>query len=367
MISLIITAAGKGSRTGLDYNKMLYKIEGVTVLEKVFNVFKNTALFDEYIVTANNDDALEYRNILPPYVKIVIGGDTRTESVHNAIKQVKSKYVLIHDGARPFVSQELIKRVVDSVIEKGTGIAAVPSVNTLCKAYDGKIENVLGKDGYYQVQTPQGFITEEIAWAFDKITSEVFPDESSLYLKYIGTPHLVLGEESNVKLTYKEDFMPDYRFGVGYDTHQLVENRKLILGGVEIPHDKGLLGHSDADVLTHAIMDAMLSALSLRDIGYHFPDSDGKYKDVSSILLLKKVIALIDEKGYKVKNVSATILAQKPKLLGHIPTISENLAKELGISVNDVGIGATTTEKLGFIGREEGIAVHANVLLIKKQ
>ena len=366
MISLIITAAGKGARTGLDYNKMLYKIDGETVLEKVFNVFKDTGLFEEYIVTANESDLVEFRNILPPYVKIVIGGSSRTQSVHNAVKQVTGKYVLIHDGARPFVSKDVIKRVVDSVIEKGTGITAIPTVNTLCKCTNEEIESVLGKDGYYQVQTPQGFITEEIAWAFDKITTEVYPDESSLYLKYIGTPHLVLGEESNVKLTYKEDLTPDYRFGVGYDTHQLVENRKLILGGVEIPHDKGLLGHSDADVLTHAIMDAMLSALSLRDIGYHFPDNDEKYKGASSILLLKKVMALIEEKGYKVKNVSASILAQKPKLLGYIPAISENLAKELGVTINDVGIGATTTEKLGFVGREEGIAVHATALLIKK-
>ena len=186
MISLIITAAGKGARTGLDYNKMLYKIDGETVLEKVFNVFKDTGLFEEYIVTANESDLVEFRNILPPYVKIVIGGSSRTQSVHNAVKQVTGKYVLIHDGARPFVSKDVIKRVVDSVIEKGTGITAIPTVNTLCKCTNEEIESVLGKDGYYQVQTPQGFITEEIAWAFDKITTEVYPDESSLYLKYIA-------------------------------------------------------------------------------------------------------------------------------------------------------------------------------------
>ncbi|MBE7062100.1 MAG: 2-C-methyl-D-erythritol 2,4-cyclodiphosphate synthase [Clostridiales bacterium] len=158
----------------------------------------------------------------------------------------------------------------------------------------------------------------------------------------------------------------DVRFGVGFDCHRLVEDRKLILGGVTIPHDKGLLGHSDADVLTHAIMDAILSSLAMRDIGYHFPDKDPQYKGANSVELLIKVLSLIKEKGYRVKNISATIMAEKPKLLSHIPQITKNLADVLKVDESSVGIGATTLEGLGFVGREEGICVHATAVTIKE-
>ena len=179
--------------------------------------------------------------------------------------------------------------------------------------------------------------------------------------------HVYEGDTANVKLTYPEDFKSNQiRFGVGFDCHRLVENRKLILGGIEIPHDKGLLGHSDADVLTHAVMDAILSALSMRDIGYHFSDKDPKYKDANSMDLLQKVLDLISSSGYKVDSVSATVMAEKPKLLNHVPLITKNLASALSLSVDKVGIAATTLEGLGFVGREEGICAHATAVLIKK-
>ena len=154
-----------------------------------------------------------------------------------------------------------------------------------------------------------------------------------------------------------------FRIGHGYDVHKLVENRKLILGGVQIEHTKGLLGHSDADVLTHAIMDAILSSCALRDIGYHFPDTDEKYKGADSIELLKQVLNIINEHGYAVQSISASIMAEKPKLLKIIPTITQNLAQVIGIAPEKIGITATTLEGLGFVGREEGICVHANVTL----
>ena len=156
-----------------------------------------------------------------------------------------------------------------------------------------------------------------------------------------------------------------FRIGYGEDIHELVENRKLILGGITIPHDKGLLGHSDADVLTHAIMDAVLSACAMRDIGYHFPDTDQAYKGADSIELLKKVMQIIGEKGFSITSIGASIMAEKPKLLKFIPIIAKNLANALDIKVEDVGLGATTLEGLGFVGREEGISVHANVTVKK--
>ena len=159
--------------------------------------------------------------------------------------------------------------------------------------------------------------------------------------------------------------MTNLRIGNGYDVHRLVVGRKLILGGVEIENEVGCLGHSDADVLTHTIMDAILSALSMRDIGYHFSDKDPAYKDADSMKLLEKVLKMISEKGYRVRNVSATVMAEKPKLLPHIPSITQNLAAALNLSTDSVGIGATTLEGLGFVGREEGICVHATSTLIK--
>ena len=155
------------------------------------------------------------------------------------------------------------------------------------------------------------------------------------------------------------------RIGHGYDVHRLVEGRKLIIGGVDIPHTLGLLGHSDADVLIHAIMDATLSACSMRDIGYWFSDKDPKYKDADSMKLFDRVLEMITEKGYKIKNISAVIMAEKPKLLGFIPEITNNLAKVLDLSPEFVGIGATTLEGLGFVGREEGICTHATATLVR--
>ena len=178
-------------------------------------------------------------------------------------------------------------------------------------------------------------------------------------------------DSNNIKLTYPEDFdklneLPTCRTGIGFDCHKLVENRKLILGGVEIAHTKGLLGHSDADVLTHAIMDAILSGAGLRDIGYYFSDKDAKYKDADSTKLLEQVLKMVDEVGYRVKSVSATVMAEKPKLMPHIPAINKNLSTILNISSESLGILATTLEGLGFVGREEGICAQATAVLVQK-
>lgn len=159
--------------------------------------------------------------------------------------------------------------------------------------------------------------------------------------------------------------MSSFRIGHGYDVHKLVENRRLILGGVEIPHTLGLLGHSDADVLVHAVMDALIGAMALGDIGKHFPDNDNAYLDISSLKLLSRVKDLLSENGYTVSNIDATVIAQKPKLASHIESMRENIAQTLGISVSQINVKATTEERLGFTGREEGIAAHAVVLIEK--
>ena len=363
--SAIITCAGKGERAGFDKNKLLVKVDGTTAVERVFKVFKNSRKIDQIILTVHKNDYDEIKSIVGEDAEIVIGGNTRTQSVKNALQKVTGEIVLIHDGARPYVSYDLIYKCIESVKTYGSGIACVPCKDSVCKTQDCDITDYVDRDTLSLIQTPQAFFTKDIIKAYELIGDEIFTDDSQVYKRFIGNPKMVLGEQSNIKLTFKEDFNcnKNVRFGVGFDCHELAKNRKLILGGIEIPHDKGLLGHSDADVLIHAIMDAILSSLSLRDIGYHFPPTDEKYKNADSMKLLEHVLSLITDKGYKVKTVSAVIMAEKPKLLKHIPSITENLANALSVQNSDVGITATTLEGLGFVGREEGICVHANVIL----
>ena len=369
-VSVILACAGKGERAGFNKNKLLVKTNGQTVLEKTFNAFYSSGLVDEIIVALSKTDFEEVKSILGDKAILCLGGETRTQSIKNALKLVSGDIVLIHDGARPFIDKDTINACITCASENGSAITVFPTRNTMCKVADDKIANYLGKSQLYSVQTPQGFKTELIKKAYDLAGDNVFNDDGEVYKNYIGEVFTVLGKEENVKITFKNDInlldnALSVRVGVGFDCHKLVENRKLILGGVVIPHDKGLLGHSDADVLTHAIMDAILSSISERDIGYHFPDTDPQYKGADSIVLLKKVLEIANDKGYKVAQVSASIMAEKPKLKPFIPEITKNLASVLTIAESEVGIGATTLEGLGFVGREEGICVHASATLTK--
>ena len=369
MVSLILACAGKGSRAGFDKNKLLVKSNGKTVLERTLDAFINCGKIDQIVITASSEDFDTVCKLVNGSCQVVLGGETRTQSVLNALKIVVGDVVLIHDGARPFVTDKIIKDCIKSASTYGSAIPVVPTRDTVVKGTKTTITDYLGKNGLYSVQTPQAFKTELIKDAYARAGAKTFNDDGEVYKKYIGELHLVKGDFCNKKLTFPEDFdfaPPATRMGVGFDCHRLVEYRSLILGGVYIPHTKGLLGHSDADVLTHAIMDAILSALSLRDIGYHFSDKDPAYKDADSMKLLEKVLQMIDKKDYKVQSVSAVIMAEKPKLLDHIPKITNNLARALGIDASMVGIGATTLEGLGFVGREEGICVNATAVLVKK-
>ena len=369
----IITCAGNGSRAGFGYNKLLKDLGGITPFEKCVSVFAKVKKIDKIIITCSKTDLEVFKQKcigLGVEADFVIGGATRTESVGNALALTNDEdAVLIHDGARCFVSQEIIENCIDSVINFGTGIVAIPATDTIAETDGlGKIVKTERKNKY-AVQTPQGFIAGNLKKAYSMMKEgEEFTDESGLYAKYIAFPKIVEGSPLNKKLTTPEDFTiaENLYVGTGFDLHVLVEERKLILGGIEIPHVKGLLGHSDADVLTHAIMDAMLSASSLGDIGRHFPDTDPKYKGISSMKLLEEVVKLIASHGYKLKNVSSVIMAQKPKLAKFVDSIRDNLANALGVEKACVGITCTTLEGIGTVGREEGIAVQSYCALIKE-
>lgn len=369
-ITLILPCAGSGSRVGFNKNKLLVPVNGTTILEKTLAKAKTANLFDKIIVVAAQNDFIEIEKIAQGCT-LAAGGNTRSESVKNALSLVDDGIVLIHDGARPFVTEKIFNDCIDCVKKHGSAICVIPSADTIISSSTGSVLNYLGKNGLYCVQTPQGFFAKDIKKAYDLADNEVFNDDGEVFSKFIEKPHVFPGSVDNVKITFPEDFAKlkakeqDYRFGTGFDCHKLVEDRKLILGGITIPHNKGLLGHSDADVLCHAISDAILSAAALRDIGYYFPDNDEKYKNADSVKLLKTVISLAKEKGFYIKSVSATVMAEKPKLSPFIDRIKCNLSAILGITEENVGVGATTLEGLGFVGREEGICVYASAVLVK--
>lgn len=369
MITAIITAAGGGSRARLDLNKVLYVLpSGKTVLESAAAPFDESAFIDQIIFTASPEDFKQISDVaqkLKTPSKVVIGGATRSQSVLNALKNADGEIVLIHDGARPFVTLQTVNDCANDVIKYKSSIVVFDCVNTI-----GELDgcDIVGSSraNKCEIQTPQGFYKKELELAYEKANGDYsFTDESSLYCKYIGRAHATKGSEKNVKLTYPEDFarLTAHRTGIGYDLHTLAENRKLIIGGVTVPHDKGLLGHSDADVLVHAVTDAILSAAGLRDIGYYFSDTDPAYEGICSMTLLKKANDMIRERGYKVFNVAAVIMAEKPKLNPFVPAMRNNLANALGIAEEFIGITCTTSERVGFIGREEGIAVSATCSL----
>lgn len=365
-ISVIIAAAGKGERSRFAENKIFADVGGISCIEKTYNAFAKCGLIFDIYITANEKDEKRLADAFPN-AKIVRGGNTRTLSVKNALSLIDGGIVLIHDGVRPFVTKRIIENCIDGVKEKGSAITAIPVRDTIANAAGGA--RYIGKDGLLSVQTPQGFYVKDIKAAYEYAGDRTFNDDGEVYLNKFGTLNFTAGDKDNVKLTYPEDFISErgeYRFGTGFDCHRLTENRKLILGGITVPHDKGLLGHSDADVLTHAVMDAILSAACMRDIGFWFPDTDEKYKGADSMKLLARVLELVSEKGFSVKSLSAVIMAEKPKLKGYIPAITENLAAAVGIPAENVGIGATTLEGLGFVGREEGICVRANAVLVLK-
>ena len=364
-IAAVIVCAGKGERSGLPYNKVLHYIGHKTVLEKSLDAFSEHVR--HITVVSSADDLSAVKDITTAYnnVAVVTGGDTRAQSVYAGLKAYACDIVLIHDGARPFVTSDIIQRAIDSAIKYGSGIAAVPSVDTV-KRLENDIAHSLPRSQLFNAQTPQAFRYSEILSAYDNAQGS-FTDDAEVYEQAGYSPRLTDGDYNNIKVTTPNDFInllpKTCRIGVGVDVHRLVPDRKLILGGVTLDYELGLLGHSDADVLTHAIMDALLSAADLPDIGALFPDTDDKYLGISSITLLKEVLAHVKRKGLEIGNISAVVIAQKPKLAPVINDIRHSLADALGISVTQINVSATTTEKLGIIGEGNAIAANASCIL----
>ena len=372
-IYAVIPAAGAGSRAGFDKNKILQKMGGASVLWRTVSAFAQNENIAGIAVCANKNERAEIGRELCGFAKVLYadGGSTRTESVKNALEVLAAlpcppDYVLIHDAARPFVSQKIIDDCVKTVRAHGSAVCALPCTDTLVRAQNSIITGSYDRETAFTLQTPQGFGFAELLAAYRKITpADSFTDDSGVYAKYVAPPFLFMGEKRNIKLTFREDFaMNETRTGIGVDTHAFGAERKyIVLGGVRIDAPTGLHAHSDGDVLCHAVMDALLSAAGLPDIGHYFPDTDPQYKGADSLALLAKVRGILEVHGFAVGNISAAIVAEAPKLAPHIQKMKQNIADVLHISERAVGISAGTNEGLGYLGRGEGITVVATVLI----
>ena len=374
----VLLAGGKGSRMQAGVNKVLLPLCGKSIIRRSAEAFFGCA--DKMVIVCSPSDEERVRQEIalsdPPFPCIFVpGGNTRQLSALNgllALSCAPEDIVLIHDAARCLVSRDVITRVIQSVTEYGSGIPAVPAVSTykICNP-DGFVVQTPERSSLYEIQTPQGFTAETILPVSLRAANEnrEVTDDAGLMEAYGFPVRIVPGSRGNIKITTQEDMITgaelltggqrSMRIGMGYDVHQLTEGRKLILCGVEIPWSVGLLGHSDADVALHALMDALLGACALGDIGRHFPDTDGQYSNISSLLLLKKTRELILQSGFRPANTDVTIVAQKPKLAPFIPRMVTNIAQTLELPETAVNVKATTTEKLGFEGRQEGISAYA--------
>ena len=348
MKAVILLAGGKGVRFNLGYNKLLYEINNKPIYEYSLEAFKG------YKIYFVSDD------IFPKDVVQVKAGATRFLSVYNALQMVEEDYILIHDCARYNIKREVIDKCKDYDLFY-VGVKPIDTIRC------GK--NTLNRDELIVAQTPQGGKTKIMKDAYEKAYKENninFTDDVSVVLNYYDIePKVIMGDYDNIKITTKEDLPTEYRIGHSWDIHKLVTDRKLILGGIELDYEKGLLGHSDGDCLLHAISEAILGALSLGDLGKFYPDTDSKTLNIDSKIILKDVLEKMNQNGYEINNLDCMIYAEKPKMAPYILDIRKSISKLLEINIGLISIKATTYEKLGEIGRGEAIASDATVLLKK--
>lgn len=379
----VLLAAGNSTRMGGSRSKVLEELGGRPALCRSLEVLDRCPLIGEICLVCREQDRADMLPLtsgLATPVRVVPGGAQRQDSVERGVEALTApwEYVAIHDGARPLVTEEVLAAVCRDAMAHGAATAAVPSKDT-CKLADeaGFVAATPARDRLWAVQTPQAFSLALYREALGKARAagQSYTDDCQLIEAAGGSVKLTMGDYRNIKLTTPEDLLAaraylggeggkkTVRIGYGYDVHRLVEGRKLILAGVEVPFEKGLLGHSDADVIAHAVADALLGAAALGDIGHLFPDTDPRYAGADSLKLLGEVCRLLREKGFSIGNIDATLLAQRPKIAPHIVQMRENLAAACGIAVDQVSVKATTEERLGFTGREEGMAASAVCLL----
>jgi 2-C-methyl-D-erythritol 4-phosphate cytidylyltransferase / 2-C-methyl-D-erythritol 2,4-cyclodiphosphate synthase len=396
MVAAIVAAGGSGIRMNSDTPKqflevagkpiLLHVIESISSIEEVIQII--IALPPQHIQAA---EAILMRQSMRVKVRCTSGGPTRQESVRKATAHIcpDADVIMVHDAVRPLCSREMMLRVLDAAWEKGAAVPGLPATETIQRvSRSGRVLSTPPRQELFAIQTPQAFHAGILKSALERAHDEGFlgTDESSV-VRWARHPVMVVpGSPDNIKITHPMDLaiaemllsrksgkmtVPEmsesnFRIGQGIDYHRLVEGRKLILGGVDIPYEKGLEGHSDADALSHAICDALLGAAALGDIGRHFPDTDPVHRGRSSLDFLREVRAKIEAEGWAIRNVDATLLLQRPRVAPYALAMRQNIAESLGLNIATVNIKATTTEGMNAEGRGEGISAQAIALLYKR-
>jgi 2-C-methyl-D-erythritol 4-phosphate cytidylyltransferase/2-C-methyl-D-erythritol 2,4-cyclodiphosphate synthase len=384
-VSAIIAAGGRGARLGGDRPKQFLSLGGRPILQRSVDAFVLSDRIADVVVALPRDGVdrvPEYLRGRSKPIEIVEGGARRQDSVANAFALVSGRadVVVIHDAARPLVSADVIRRTVDAAVECGAAISALPATDTVKQGDANRfIVGTLPRGEIFLAQTPQAFRVDVLREALAQAgASADATDEATLAERAGHRVRLIDGDPRNVKITTLDDLAAaerligshdgvgatTLRIGNGYDLHRLIAGRRLILGGVLIPFEKGLDGHSDADAVCHAVTDAILGGAGAGDIGRHFPDTDAAWKDADSLALLARATRLIAAAGFSVVNVDVVVIAQRPKLVAHIDAMCANLAGALGIAADRVSVKGKTNEGVGSIGAGESIAVHAVALLM---
>ncbi|PCI43632.1 MAG: bifunctional 2-C-methyl-D-erythritol 4-phosphate cytidylyltransferase/2-C-methyl-D-erythritol 2,4-cyclodiphosphate synthase [Alphaproteobacteria bacterium] len=375
-VAVLIVAAGKGLRVSAELPKQYIELGGKSILHHSINAFLKVPYIDLIRTVIHRDDhelyhkAIGNLDILPP----VNGGESRQQSVMKGLQSLGSyepDLVLIHDAARPFIAPGQIEDIITRAAEYGAVIPTLPVTDTVKQVKDGKVRKTLDRTSLARAQTPQAFRFKLIFMAHKRMEGREMTDDSAI-AEACGIQVLTLpGDEQNFKITTADDLkkaeymtrknLSDIRTGLGFDVHAFEAGDNVILGGITIPHDQKLKGHSDADVALHALTDALLGAIGDGDIGTHFPPSDDKWKGSSSDIFLKYAHKLLKEKDGIISNIDLTLICEAPKIGPHAQAIRDNIAEILSLAPTRISIKATTTEKLGFTGRGEGIAAQAIV------
>ncbi len=394
-VAVIVTAAGSSTRMGGDKKEFLPTAHTKgTVLSAATEPFFSACPVEALVITlapGSGTEGIEktkkalfaspilqdiFAQDSSPKLFFTEGGATRQESVFKGLLLLQEKYpvdvVLIHDGARPFITADVISKVYKKVLEQGAAACGVPPVDTPKEVdKEGKILRHLNRSSLTSIQTPQGFLFKPLLEAHIQASTDgiIYTDDTAIWNTYVGSVFVTEGCSENKKITYPEDIYllkgktMNIRTGLGYDLHRLTEDRNLMLGGVHIPYHKGELGHSDADVLLHAITDALLGAAAISDIGEMFPPSDARWKDCDSKQFLLAAWEKVKNAGWQLGNIDCVIAIEAPKILPFRNAIRESIANILGVSIEQIFVKAKTAEKLGAIGSGDAVEVWATCLL----
>jgi 2-C-methyl-D-erythritol 4-phosphate cytidylyltransferase/2-C-methyl-D-erythritol 2,4-cyclodiphosphate synthase len=379
----IIPSGGSGKRLAREVAKQYLPLDSLPMLVHTIRVFQWAEVVSAIVLVVPKEDvAPVQKQIVEKYgltkvMSVVGGGRERQDSVRNGLQAFSEAcdIVIVHDGVRPFVDPDMINRVVAAAAKWGAASIGVPAKDTIKETTEENVVTAtLPRQNLWQTQTPQAFRYDVLRRAYAEAERDHFygTDDASLVERTGVKVRMVTGSHENIKITTPEDLLIAEalmknkkkekmisRSGLGYDSHRFSAGRKFILGGVEIPFDRGLQGHSDADALLHAVCDALLGMAGAGDIGRHFPDTDETYKNISSLVLLERVRQIIMEKGLSVNNIDVTVMMEKPKLAPHAEAMAANIAGVLDIPETAVNIKAKTNEGMGFVGRGEGVAVLA--------